>query len=53
LKAQSKVLAETKITVTAPHTIKVRIGEKEFTAHTEEVVEKKVKEIIAAAGKKK
>jgi hypothetical protein len=53
LKKESKALASTKITVTAPNTIIVSIDGKKFTAHTEGVVEKKVKEIVTEAGKKK
>lgn len=53
LKAQSKALAGAKVTVTAPHTIMVTIDGKKFRAHTEKVVEEKVSEIVAVAGKKK
>jgi SLT domain-containing protein len=53
LKKQSKALGSAKITVTAPHTIMVSIDGKKFRAHTEKVVEEKVTEIVAAAGKKK
>jgi SLT domain-containing protein len=53
LKKQSKALAGAKITVTAPHTIMVNIDGKKFRAHTEKVVEEKVSEIVAVAGKKK
>lgn len=53
LKKESAVLSKAKITVTAPHTILVNIGGKTFKAHTEKVVEEKVTEIVAAAGKKK
>lgn len=53
LKKQSKALGSAKITVTAPHTIMVSIDGKKFKAHTEKVVEEKVTEIVAAAGKKK
>jgi SLT domain-containing protein len=53
LNAQSKALGGAKITVTAPNTIAVSIDGKTFKAHTEKVVEEKVTEIVAAAGKKK
>jgi SLT domain-containing protein len=53
LKTQSAYLSKATIKVTAPHTILVNIGGKTFKAHTEKVVEEKVTEIVAAAGKKK
>lgn len=53
LKAKAAVLGSAKITVTAPNVIQVSIDGKTFTAHTEKVVEKKVFEIVANAGKKK